>query len=180
MKFFTKKPIIKPSKAKSNLDLSNLDRLMNQLPDNFAPTPKARSMQSPPKPKTPLLDHMLTIPSAKKPTEGIKVTGSSHAPAAIPSAAPAASTTASENRVAEAVLALLQKSLGKPGQTGLAPLLTAAAARHDATISAKLADQAKGQKVVPNSHLTGLQRLIANANAKNAPSSKIPNAPVKI
>lgn len=180
MKFFTKKPLIEPSKSIAKLDLSNLDRLMNQLPDNFDATPKAKSMQSSSKPSTPILDHMLTIPSAKKSSEGIKVTGSSHAPASIPSAAPATSTTASENRVAEAVLALLQKSLGKPAQTGLAPLLTAAAARHDATISAKLADQAKGQKVVPNSHLTGLQRLIANANAKNAPSSKIPNAPVRI
>ena len=126
------------------------------------------------RPSTPILDYMLTIPSTKKPAEGIKVTAS------IPSAAPAASTTASESRIAAAVLDMLQKSLGKPAQTGLAPLLTAAAARHDAAIAEKQVKQAKGIPVPQNSHLTGLARLIANSKGDSSKSSTVPNAPLRM
>jgi hypothetical protein len=176
MKYFNRKP----TKIINKPDLSTLDNLFAQIPSNFAPTPTAKSMKAT-RPSTPMLDALVNTPkAAAKP--GIHVSGSTVAPAPIPSAAPAASTTASESRIASAVLEMLQKSLGKTAQTGLAPLLTAAAARHDAAISAKLADQAKGQKVVPNSHLTGLQRLIANANSKgdSSKSSSAPNPPVRI
>ncbi len=163
MKFFTNKPIIKPSKAKSNLDLSNLDRLMNQLPDNFAPTPKAKSMQSPSKPKTPILDHMLTIPSTKKPAKpGIHVSGSSVTAAPVPSAAP----TESENRIAAAVLQMLQKSIPAPA-TGLHGLIEKARATHDIAFKAAEKKQDAGLKrLAGGQQLTGLARLIQASKDK--------------
>jgi hypothetical protein len=172
MKFFTTRPIIKPSIAK--LDLSNLDRLMNQLPDNLAP--KAKSMQSPSKSKTPILDHMLTIPSTKKPAKpGIHVSGSSVTAAPVPSAAP----TESENRIAAAVLQMLQKSIPAPA-TGLHGLIEKARAKHTAELDAKMKKEAQGPRPVQNSHLKGMARLLANSKGDSSKSSSAPNAPLRM
>jgi hypothetical protein len=146
---------------------------LTELFDSLENTAKKSQMKVN-RPSTPILDHMLKTPSAAaKP--GVNVTSSTTAPAAVPSTAP----TESENRIAAAVLQMLQKSIPAPA-TGLHGLLEKARAKHTAELDAKMKKEAQGPRPVQNSHLKGMARLLANAQSKDAPSSNAPNAPVRI
>lgn len=127
------------------------------------------------RPSTPILDYMLKTPSAAaKP--GIRVSGSTVAPAPVPSST---APTESENRIAAAVLQMLQKSIPAPA-TGLHGLLEKARAKHTAELDAKMKREAQGPRPVQNSHLKGMARLLANSKGDSSKSSSAPNAPVRI
>jgi hypothetical protein len=171
MKYFNRKP----TKIINKPDLSKLDNLFAQIPSNFAPTPKTKvSPMKSTRPSTPMLDALVNTPkSAAKP--GVHVSGSS----VTPSAAPTTSTTASESRIAAAVLQMLQKSIPTPA-TGLHGLIEKARAKHTAELDAKMKREAQGPRPVQNSHLKGIARLLANSKGDSSKSSTVANPPVRI
>jgi hypothetical protein len=146
---------------------------LTELFDRLENTAQKSQMKSPSKVHTPMLDRILAAKPAAKP--GVNVTSSTTAPAAVPSTAP----TESENRIAAAVLQMLQKSIPAPA-TGLHGLLEKARAKHTAELDAKIAKQAKGIPVPQNSHLKGMARLLANSKGDSSKSSTVANSPLRI
>lgn len=147
---------------------------LTELFDRLENSTQKSKMKSPSKVHTPMLDRILAAKPAAKP--GVNVTSSTTAPAAVPSST---APTESENRIAAAVLQMLQKSIPAPA-TGLHGLIEKARAKHTAELDAKMKKEAQGPRPVQNSHLKGMARLLANAKSKDAPSSTAPNAPLRM
>jgi hypothetical protein len=143
---------------------------LTELFDRLENSTQKSSMKSPSKVQTPMLDRILAAKPAAKP--GVNVTSSTTAPS---STAP----TESENRIAAAVLQMLQKSIPAPA-TGLHGLIEKARAKHAAELDAKMKKEAQGPRPVQNSHLKGMARLLANSKGDSSKSSTVANPPVRI
>lgn len=148
MKYFNRKP----TKTINKPDLSKLDNLFNQLPDNFAPTPKTKVSPMKSKVHTPILESLVAAKAAGKPSPIQQ--------------ASAEATADLSSRVAQEVLKLLQKALPSPAG-GLHGLLEKARATHDIAFKAAEKKQDAGLKRLAGSQqLTGLARLIQASKDK--------------